>query len=113
MVQFSGRFVYLRNCGKVAKYGIGKCRSGSFSELGFEDFVNGPTRGPANDIPILSRDEDERPCHTNNTQSSAIYKLTGGLAGWLRFYRACTLFGSRVLGMAGSKLGLYCSVPYK
>jgi hypothetical protein len=51
MVQFSGRFVYLRNCGKVAKYGIGKRRSGSFSELGFEDFVNGPTRGPANDIP--------------------------------------------------------------
>jgi hypothetical protein len=24
MVQFSGRFVYLRNYGKVAKYGIGK-----------------------------------------------------------------------------------------
>jgi hypothetical protein len=81
MVQFSGRFVYLRNCRKVAKYGIGKCRSGSFSEFGFEYFVKGPTRGPVNDIPILSRDEDERSCPTNNTQSSAIYKQTGGLAG--------------------------------
>ena len=39
----------------------------------------------------------------------------------MRFYRACTdrtfhtqpLFGSRVLGLEGSKLRLYCFVPYK
>jgi hypothetical protein len=39
----------------------------------------------------------------------------------IRFYRACTdpslhtspLFGSRVLGLEGLKLGLYCFVPYK
>ena len=39
----------------------------------------------------------------------------------MRFYRACTdpsfhtspLFGLRVIGMTGSKLGLYCFVPYK
>jgi hypothetical protein len=35
MGQFSGRFVYLRNSGKVAKYGIGK-RSGGLV-LGSED----------------------------------------------------------------------------
>jgi hypothetical protein len=69
MVQFNGQFVYLWNCGKLDKYGIGKCRSGLFSELGFEDFMNGPTRGPANDIPILS-----------NLQSSAILcRLSGSI----------------------------------
>jgi hypothetical protein len=40
-------------------------------------------------------------CSTNSTQSSMIYKLRSGLAGWPRFDRPSTVFGSRVLELAG------------
>jgi hypothetical protein len=51
MGQFSGRFVYLWNSGKVAKYGIGKRSGRLVLEARIEVFMNGPTRRRANDIP--------------------------------------------------------------
>ena len=40
-------------------------------------------------------------CSTNSTNSSAIYKYTSELVGWLKFYIPYTVSGSWVLGLAG------------